>query len=149
KPMFLTPGDMPKRIRQFCQETGQPVPMTVGAITRCIFESLALKYRYVLNLLKSLTGRQVEVLHIVGGGSQNSLLCQMTADATGCLVLAGPVEATALGNALTQLIALGELKSVSEGRALIRDSFGVTTYQPRNTEAWVAVGERFKALVER
>ena len=147
-PMFLAPGDMPARIRHFCERTGQSVPNSSGAIVRCIFESLALKYRYVLRQLTAIADRTVDTIHIVGGGSQNALLCQMTADATGCTVLAGPVEATALGNALVQLIALGELRSIHEGRALIRDSFPLTQYTPRDTAQWDAVLPRFAALIE-
>jgi rhamnulokinase len=149
KETFLATGDMPARIRQFCQQTGQPVPDSAGAMARCIFESLALKYRYVVKLLTTLTGQRIDVLHIVGGGSQNTLLCQMAADAVGCTVIAGPSEATALGNAVVQLIALGELKSVAEGRALIRDSFPPKTYQPKNPAAWEAVDSRFKALINQ
>lgn len=147
--MFLPTGDMPGRISAFCQQTGQPVPDSVGTFARCIFESLALKYRYVLRQLIALTGQPVEVLHIVGGGTQNTLLCQMAADATGCTVIAGPAEATALGNAVVQLIALGDLKSISEGRALIRESFPVAIYEPKHTAAWDAVEARFKALLEK
>jgi rhamnulokinase len=145
--LFLPPGDMPGRIRQYCTQTGQQAPDSVGAVARCIFESLALKYRYVLRQLISLTGQRVDALHVVGGGSQNRLLCQMTADATGCTVIAGPTEATSLGNAVSQLIALGDLKSVVEGRALIRDSFPMATYEPHNTAAWDNVEGRFKALM--
>jgi rhamnulokinase len=148
-PDFLAPGDMPARIRDFCARTGQTIPETVGAIARCIFESLALKYRIVLEQLKTLTGRQVDVLHVVGGGSQNALLCQMTADATGIPVIAGPTEATALGNSIVQLIALGELASVAEGRALIRNSFDLATYQPQNNAQWESVVTRFKSLLSQ
>jgi rhamnulokinase len=144
---FLPPGDMPGRIRQYCQQKGQPAPESVGAVARCIFESLALKYRHVLRQQAALTGRPVEALHIVGGGSRNALLCQMTADATGCRVIAGPVEATALGNAISQLIALGDLKSVEEGRALVRSSFEMSVYEPRDLSPWDAVEPRFKALL--
>ncbi len=147
-PEFLPPGDMPARIRAYCERTDQPIPADVGAVARCIFESLALKYRYVLDQLRRLTGRSVATLHIVGGGAQNALLCQMTADATGCTVIAGPVEATALGNAMVQLIALGALASVTEGRALIRDSFPLVTYTPRDTAAWEAIVLRFVSYIE-
>ncbi|MEP7287279.1 MAG: rhamnulokinase family protein [Chloroflexota bacterium] len=146
---FLNTGDMPARIRHFCEETDQPIPDSVAAVTRCIFESLAFKYRYVLNLLMGLTGQKIDTLHIVGGGSQNALLCQMAADATGCKVIAGPNEATSLGNAVVQLIALGDLKSVAEGRALIRESFPLVEYEPRHTADWDAVAPRFNKLVER
>lgn len=145
---FLAPGDMPSRINALCRKTGQPEPQNVGAFARCIFESLALKYRFVLRRLLALTGRRVEALHIVGGGAMNSLLCQMTADATGCRVVAGPVEATALGNAVVQLVTLGEIGSIAQGRSLIADSFALTTYEPQNTSQWDEVDKRFQGLVE-
>ncbi len=148
-PLFLLPGDMPGRIRQYCKETNQPVPESVGAVARCIFESLALKYRHVLRQQITLTGQPVEALHIVGGGSLNTLLCQMAADATGIKVVGGPVEATALGNAIVQLIALGDLKSVAEGRELVRNSFQLSVYEPQDTASWDTVDPRFKALLER
>jgi rhamnulokinase len=144
---FLPPGDMPSRINAFCRKTGQPEPQNVGAVARCIFESLALKYRAVLRQLVDLTGRRVDTLHIVGGGALNALLCQMAADATGCSVIAGPVEATALGNAVVQLITLGELGSIAQGRALIADSFASTTYAPHDTARWDEVDARFQALL--
>ncbi len=145
---FLAPGDMPSRINALCRKTGQPEPQNVGAFARCIFESLALKYRFVLRRLLALTGRRVEALHIVGGGAMNSLLCQMTADATGCHVVAGPVEATALGNAVVQLVTLSEIGSIAQGRSLIADSFALTTYEPQNTSQWDEVDKRFQGLVE-
>jgi rhamnulokinase len=145
---FLPPGDMPARINAFCRKTGQPEPQSIGAVARCIFESLALKYRHVLRQLLNLTGRYVDTLHIVGGGALNALLCQMTADATGCRVVAGPVEATALGNAVVQLVTLGEIESISQGRALIADSFDLTTYEPHDTAQWDEIDERFQALLE-
>lgn len=148
-PLFITPGDMVGRVRQRCAETGQPAPETVGAMARCIFESLALKYRYVVRLLMRLSGREVETLHIIGGGSQNRLLCQMAADATGIPVVGGPVEATALGNAISQLIALGSLKNIGEGRALLHQSFPLEHYTPQNTAAWDAQEARFNRLVEQ
>jgi rhamnulokinase len=147
--LFMPPGRMPDRIRQYCAQTGQPVPESVGALTRCVFESLALRYRYVLHEMRALTGKKIEALHIVGGGSLNSLVCQMTADAIGCQVIAGPVEATALGNAIVQLIALGDLKSVAEGRRLVRDSFPLRVYQPGDSTPWDAAEPRFKDLVEQ
>ncbi len=146
-PEFIAPGDMPARIQAWCGRTGQPVPQSQGAIARCIFESLALKYRLVLEKLKALAGKQVDVLHVVGGGARNALLCQMTADATGCRVVAGPAEATALGNATAQLIALGELGSVAEARAMIRASSDLMTYAPRDAGVWTAAFERFHDLV--
>ncbi len=146
-PTFLPPGDMPARIRAYCERTGQPAPDSIGSMARCIFESLALKYRYVLETLTGLTGRAVKVLHIVGGGSQNALLNQFTADACGVPVLAGPAEATALGNAITQLVALGELTSVAEGRRLIAESFPPTAYDPHPSPAWEAAYHKLRGLM--
>lgn len=116
---FLPPGDHPAHIRAYCAETGQPVPDSDAAIARCVFDSLAQAYRDVLFALRDLTGRTVDVIHVVGGGSRNRLLNQLTADATGIPVLAGPSEATVIGNALVQLISLGELANLDEGRQLV------------------------------
>jgi rhamnulokinase len=145
---FLAPGDMPGRIRAYCAQTGQRPPETPGEFIRCILESLALKYRMVLEQLIAASGQPVEVIHIVGGGAQNALLCQMTADATGRRVDAGPVEATALGNGLVQLIARGELRDMAEARALVRQSFRVRRYVPRQSGRWDAVyAGRFVPMV--
>lgn len=135
-PVFFPPGDMIGRIQAFCQQTGQIIPKTVGEIVRCVLESLALKYRYTLERHIQVTGRTVETIHIVGGGSQNPLLCQMTANATQRPVLAGPVEATALGNGLVQLIALGELDDLAQARAVIRASYPPKHYHPVAVQAW-------------
>lgn len=139
--IFLKPSevgdDMPSRIRTRCQATGQPLPESKGAIIRCALESLALKYRWVLEKLELILGYQLEPLHIVGGGTQNQLLCQLTADATGRQVIAGPVEATAIGNVIMQALALGDLASLAEGRDLIRRSFDVVSYAPTaDRAAW-------------
>ncbi|MBN1895161.1 rhamnulokinase [bacterium] len=133
---FLNPPDMPTAIAGFCKETGQPVPETQGQFVRCILESMALKYRTVVRNMESLFGRKLDCLHIVGGGSRNSLLNQFTADATGLPVYAGPVEATAIGNILMQAVACGKLKSIEEGRDLVRRSFPMTTYEPGSSAAW-------------
>lgn len=140
---FLAPGDMPARVRAFCTRTGQTPPETEGAIVRCALESLALKYRWVLEKLEVLTGRTLRAIHVVGGGSQNGLLCQLTADATGRPVLAGPVEATAMGNALMQALARGRIGSLAEGREVVRRSCEVTTYAPRPAAAWDDAYARF------
>jgi rhamnulokinase len=133
---FLPPGDMPARIQGFCRETGQRVPETKGEIVRCALESLALAYRFVAEGLDEMVGRHLPTLHIIGGGSQNKLLNQFAADATGRTVVAGPVEATAIGNLLVQAIALGYVTNLAEGRALVRRSFEVETYVPHDTDAW-------------
>ncbi|MBN1221187.1 MAG: rhamnulokinase [Anaerolineae bacterium] len=144
---FLAPGDMPTRVQDFCRRTGQPVPQSKGALVRCALESLALKYRWVVERLEELTGRNLRVIHIVGGGSQNRLLNQFTADATGRRVVTGPIEATAIGNVLLQMLALGQINSLSEGRELVRRSFPVETYEPQDGEAWAAVYDKFLTLL--
>ncbi len=143
---FLPPGDMPARIQAFCQETGQRVPESKGAIIRCVLESLALEYRWVADRLSEIVGHPLPTIHIFGGGSQNRLLNQFTADATGRTVVAGPVEATAIGNALVQAIALGYIADLTEGRALVRHSFPVTTCEPRDTAAWDEAYDRYLRL---
>jgi rhamnulokinase len=146
-PSFLPPGDMPTRIREFCRRSGQPEPETVGQVMRTVYESLALKYRFTLEKLIGLTGRRVERLHIIGGGTRNTLLCQMTADALGRLVIAGPAEATALGNAVVQLIALGEIANVAQAREILSRTVGTVQYEPQQTEAWDEAYQRFLSLV--
>ena len=127
---FITPGDMPARIRAYCRETGQTVPEDPGAIVRLALEALALKYRYVLDALEDLFERRLERIHIVGGGIQNQLLCQFTADATQRPVVAGPVEATAIGNLMVQALGLGEVGSLDEARQVVRNSFKPAYYAP-------------------
>ena len=130
-PAFLPPGDMPSRIRAFCRETGQSPPEEPGALARCVLESLALKYRWVLERAEEITGRRTEVIHVVGGGAQSTLLCQLTADATRRPVRAGPVEATALGNLMVQAYARGYLGSLEEIRDSVRRSCAeVRDYRP-------------------
>jgi rhamnulokinase len=146
-PSFLLPGDMPARIRAFCQRTEQPVPESDGQVIRTVYESLALKYRAVLDRLIALTGRTVERVHIIGGGSQNGLLCQMTASAIGCPVVAGPVEATALGNAIVQYIALGELAGMAQAREFLSHATPLTVYEPQDGAAWTEGYRRFEALL--
>jgi rhamnulokinase len=145
-PVFLPPGDHPHHIREMCRSTGQPIPETKGAVVRCVLESLAIKYRYVLDKLISLTGQKVDVIHIIGGGSQNQLLCQMTANATERVVLAGPVEATALGNALVQFITLGELSNIAEARQIVANSSQLMHYEPTNDTRWDDAYQRFLNL---
>ena len=146
---FLPPGDMPARIAELCRRSGQTPPESVSAVTRCVFESLALKYRYCLDLLVSVSGQEVDVIHVIGGGSQNELLCQMTANATNRTVIAGPAEATALGNALMQWLALGEIASIDQARTLVRDSVELTTYQPQEVSLWEEAFGRFKQVLSR
>lgn len=143
---FLNPAHMPEAIQQYCKQTGQPVPEDAGQITRCILESLALKYRYVFERTESLTGKTYSRLHMVGGGCQNELLCQFTAHALGKPVWAGPVEASAIGNILVQLIALGEISGLPEAREIVRESFPLDIYQPENQPAWE---EAYRSFLER
>jgi rhamnulokinase len=143
---FLSPGDMPARIQAFCHGTGQAVPQTKGEIIRCALESLALEYRWVAERLDEIVGRQLPTIHIFGGGSQNRLLNQFAADATGRRVISGPVEATAIGNMLVQALALGHLASLAEGRALVRRSFAVESYEPANRARWDEAYRRYLEL---
>jgi rhamnulokinase len=133
---FLHSGDMPEKIRRYCRETGQQVPQTPGEIVRVALESLALKYRLVLEQLEELTGRHLDPLHIIGGGTRNSLLNQLTADATRRRVVTGPVEATAAGNILMQATALGQLGSLESARSLVRQSFKLNVYDPIYNAGW-------------
>jgi rhamnulokinase len=143
---FLAPANMPEAIRDYCRRTRQTVPEEPGAIIRCALESVAMRCRLVFGWLEELTGGRIETIHIVGGGSQNRQLCQATADACGRPVLAGPAEATALGNVLVQAIAAGDLGSVSDARELVRASFPPERYEPRDTAAWDTAYERFLRL---
>jgi rhamnulokinase len=145
-PRFLPPGDMPARLAAFCRETGQPEPESPGAVIRCALESLALLYRRRLEELQQLVGYRIERIHIVGGGSRNTLLNQFTADALQLPVHAGPVEATALGNVLLQAIALGQIPSLAAAREMVRASFPIETFTARNSAAWDAAYARFRAL---
>ena len=145
--VFLRPGEMAKRLRNFCLKTGQSVPEDRGALVRCIFESLALKYRVVVEQIEAMLGRRLEVIHVVGGGSQNRLLCQFTADATGRPVVAGPIEATAIGNALVQAMALGHLASLTDVREVVRNSFELIVYEPGSVGEWDEAYSRFVGLL--
>lgn len=144
---FIIPPHMPQAITSFCRKTGQTPPETPGAILRCALESLALRYRWVLEKLEELTGRSLNVIHVVGGGSQNVLLCQLTADACNRPVVAGPVEATAIGNVLVQALGLRLIGSLPEAREIVRQSFDVKTYLPREPERWHEAYQRFLKLI--
>jgi rhamnulokinase len=135
-PIFLAPGDMPKRVRGFCAATGQDVPKDTAAVVRCVLESLALKYRHTIQLLRTATGIEPPEIHVVGGGARNELLCRWTADATGLPVLAGPEEATEIGNLAVQAIALGEVSSLAEAREVVRASFWPVLYEPADRTPW-------------
>lgn len=143
---FLPPGDMPARIQAFCRETGQPAPESAGAIVRCALESLALEYRWVAERLDELTGRLHTTIHVIGGGAQNHLLNQLTAEATGRTVLAGPVEATALGNVIVQALALRHISSLADGRVFVRNSFPLQTFTPQAPHLWETAYHRYQTL---
>jgi rhamnulokinase len=146
-PQFLNPVNMPAAIQDYCRQTSQAEPTSIGALVRCCLESLALKYRWVVVALEELTGRQLDTIRIVGGGSQNTLLCQLTADACQRRVVAGPVEATALGNIVVQAVALGRIPSIAAGRAAVSASEEQTVYIPRVSSDWDAAIVGFNGLV--
>ncbi|HEY2881040.1 MAG TPA: rhamnulokinase family protein [Pirellulales bacterium] len=148
-PVFLAPPNMPGAIADFCRQTGQAVPADEGAVIRCALESLALDYRRTLTSLEDLTGDNIETVHIVGGGTQNRLLCQMTADACKRRVVAGPVEATAIGNLMMQAIAAGEIGSIAEAREVVRRSFPVEEYEPQNSAAWDEAFGRLQKVLKQ
>lgn len=143
---FLKSGDMPARIREYCRNTSQPVPEDEGAVIRTALESLALKYRLIIERMESLRGNRISQINVVGGGVQNELLCQLTADVTGRTVIAGPVEATAIGNVLVQAMGLGAIGSLKEGREIVRNSFDLVTYEPKMIEGLDDAYERFVKL---
>ena len=145
--VFLGHGaDMPRRIQAFCRETGQPEPAGVGEIVRCILESLALKHAETVEMLGRVAGSAPAELHVVGGGARNELLCAWTAEAAGLPVVAGPEEATVVGNLLVQAIALGEISSLAEAREVVRASFEPTTYEPARSAEWQEARGRFAQL---
>jgi rhamnulokinase len=144
---FLAPGDIPARVRAFCAQTGQPVPGDTATLVRVLLESLVLRYAVAVDQLAAASGHPIEAIHVVGGGANNRLLCQLTADAAGLPVRAGPVEATAIGNLAVQAIAAGELGSVAEARELVARSFPITSYEP--TGDWSEARARFATLTTR
>jgi rhamnulokinase len=143
---FAKSDDMPSRIQAYCRRTGQPVPETKGEIARCVLESLALKYRQTLLDLERTLNRRLDPLHIVGGGSQNALLNQFAANATGRRVVAGPQEATAIGSILMQSIAAGLIRTLDEGRDVVRRSFPTTLYDPGDSSIWEEAYQRYLNL---
>jgi len=148
-PDFVAPGNMPKRVQEYCKKTSQFVPQTMGEILRCIYQSLALKYKYAVEILENITGKNYEFIHMIGGGIKDGLLCQMTADACGKTVKAGPVEATVTGNIIIQMMALGLIKDLDEGRKIILNSFDVKEYSPVFSDEFNKSYETFKKYLNK
>ncbi|HSZ58750.1 MAG TPA: rhamnulokinase family protein [Tepidisphaeraceae bacterium] len=148
-PPFLSPGQMPRKIVDFCRQTGQRPPESRGEFVRACLDSLALTYRKTLEGLEDVLGRKISVIHVVGGGSQNELLNQMTADACNRPVVAGPVEATAIGNILVQAMATGDVNSLADARSIVLDSFEVQRYEPQQTNEWDTAHTRYRELLHR
>lgn len=142
-------GDLPNKIKKYCEKTKQYIPQTTGEIVRCIYESLALKYRFALEQISSCTGKQFDVLHLLGGGTKDGFLCELTADSINIPVIAGPVEATALGNIVLQLIGLGEIKNVEEGRKIIAKTENLKHFEPNHNDMWDSAYERFVEIISK
>jgi rhamnulokinase len=143
---FLSPGSMPAKINRYLEKTGQQPINDKGQMIRIILESLALKYRWIVERLEEIRGHKIDLLHVVGGGIKNELLCQLTADSTGCSVIAGPAEAAAAGNAIVQAWAAGQIPSLGRGRDIIGNSFDLKSYIPQNTKSW---DRRYEILADK
>ena len=148
-PAFMAHGNVSGRIREYCTRTGQTPPASIGETVRCIYESLAMKYRATLEKLETCTGRRYGCLHVMGGGVKDGLLCKMTANACGVPVLAGPAEATVLGNLVTQMAAQGEVSGLREAREVVRGSVEVKEYLPEDVDKWSEAYERFRNIIRR
>lgn len=146
--LFYSPGDMPRKVQEFCRDSGQRVPETKAEIVRCIYESLALKYRWSMERLEMVLDKPLDALHIVGGGTKNRLLNQFTANALGRPVICGPTEATAIGNIMIQAMALGAVKNQQEIRQVVKASFPTEDYIPQNTEPWDDAYDRFLKIMK-
>lgn len=144
---FLNPGNMPKAIQEFCAKTEQPIPVTKGEIARCIYDSLVLKYKFTIKQIESVTGKKIEKLHIIGGGAHNVIMNQLTADAIGIPVFAGPTEATAIGNIMLQAKAMGKVKSLDEIREIVSNSFEVSEFKPLPKLNWEEAYKKFEKIL--
>ena len=144
---FLAPGDMTPRIVQYCRSTDQHEPMSMGEHIRCVYDSLVVLYRHALKQLESITGTEYKYIHVIGGGSRNRVMNQFTADATGRTVIAGPVEATALGNAIMQLRGIGMLTDVWEARELLKETLELEYYHPQSGADWDTAYTRFMGVI--
>ena len=147
-PEFVPQGNIPERVREFCRKTGQYVPESVGEIMRCIYESLAMKYRMTFEKLCECTGKDYPVIHVIGGGTKDGLLCRMTASSCGKTVKAGPIEATVIGNVAVQLMSDGTIGSISEARKAVAASESLKTYEPENTDEWIKAYESFVKIAK-
>jgi len=147
-PEFVPHGNIPQRVREYCEKTGQPVPESVGEVMRCIYESLAMKYRLTLENLEDCTGKTYPAIHVIGGGTKDTLLCQLTASSCNRKVVAGPIEATVLGNIAVQLLSCGALESIEQARKVVKASENTVEYTPENPDAWAKAYERFKAVIK-
>ena len=147
-PELSAHGNLPDKIRAYCKNTNQPVPETIGQLVRCIYESLAMKYRLALEQIGECTGKSFDVLHLMGGGTKDGFLCELAAQSLGIPVVAGPIEATALGNIVLQLIALGEIESIEEGRKIIAETEKVKTFVEKRTPGWDEAYERFCKIIK-
>ena len=147
-PEFTPPGDIPGRVREFCRKTGQYGPQTVGEIMRCIYESLAMKYRSTFSMIKECTGRDYPDIHVIGGGTKDTLLCQMTANACNVPVKAGPIEATVLGNIAVQLLSSGDIPDIKKAREIISRSEALREYAPCDTDKWAGAYESFLKILK-
>lgn len=148
-PELSAHGNLPDKIRNYCKNTNQPVPETIGQLVRCIYESLALKYRLALEQIGECTGKKFDVLHLMGGGTKDGFLCELASESIGIPVIAGPVEATALGNIVLQLIALGEIETISQGRRIIAETEKVKTYEGAHTPDWDEAFRRFCEIIKK
>jgi len=144
---FFAGGNMQKKIQDYCARTNQPIPETVGQVARCIYESLALKYRWALERLEEIKGQRIDTLNIVGGGINNKMLDQMAADSLNRPVITGPVEGAAIGNLLTQAMALGAVKDLDDLRRVVRNSEDVNEFTPNHTPEWEEAYQRLLKLV--
>lgn len=146
-PEFVPHGNIPERVREFCRKTGQYVPETVGEIMRCIYESLAMKYRLTFEKLRECTERDYPVIHVIGGGTKDGLLCQMTANSCDRTVKAGPIEATVMGNVAVQLMSDGSVENIGQARKIVADSSELKTFEPKDTDKWAGAYEDFLKVV--
>lgn len=146
-PEFVPHGNIPERVREFCRKTGQYVPETVGEIMRCIYESLAMKYRLTFEKLRECTERDYPVIHVIGGGTKDGLLCQMTANSCDRTVKAGPIEATVMGNVAVQLMSNGSVENIGQARKIVADSSELKTFEPKDTDKWAGAYEDFLKII--